>query len=176
MLESELPKKLERMIFMDGAFSLTPYGRGNATPVSEFNIYVDPEAADIVFQSGVNPLCVGLDVTTDPAATLKQQDLGRLESSSSPAAKTAAKIMKKAVDRFGFMQLHDHMAVAAAINPEFFKTTKAHICVVCGEGMSRGQTVVERRPWAEQKHNAEICSSVDSGGFLELFLERLQTF
>ncbi|MEM4281697.1 MAG: nucleoside hydrolase [Candidatus Caldarchaeum sp.] len=175
LLEPELPKKLEKMIIMGGAFMLTPYGHGNTTPVSEFNVHVDPEAANIVFQSGVNPLCVGLDVTTDPATTLKPQDLERLRSSSSPTAKTAAEIMKKFVDRFGFMQLHDPMAVAAAIDHTLFKTTSGHVYVVCDEGITRGQTIIERRSWVKQEPNAQICYWVDSQRFLKLFFERLQS-
>ncbi|MEM1943904.1 MAG: hypothetical protein QXO30_07170 [Candidatus Caldarchaeum sp.] len=54
--------------------------------------------------------------------------------------------MKKFVDRFGFMQLHDPMAVAAAIDPTLFKTINGHVYVVCDEGAARGQTIVERRP------------------------------
>ncbi|MEM0443810.1 MAG: nucleoside hydrolase [Candidatus Caldarchaeum sp.] len=173
LLEPELPKKIERMIMMGGAFSMTPYGHGNATPVSEFNVYVDPEAASIVFQSGVNPLCVGLDVTTDPTTTLKTQDIQRLRSSSSPAAKTAVRIMKKFVDRFGFMQLHDLMAVAAAIDPTLFKTTNSHVYVVCENGITRGQTIVEKRSWVKVGPNAEICHHVDSERFLQMFYERL---
>lgn len=58
---------------MGGAFFLTPYGYGNASAVSEFSFYVDPEAASIVLQPGVKPLCVEPDATTNPEATLESQ-------------------------------------------------------------------------------------------------------
>jgi inosine-uridine nucleoside N-ribohydrolase len=172
-LEPELPRHITRMILMGGAFGLTPYGFGNTTPVSEFNIYVDPEAARVVFESGVKPLCVGLDITTHPATILERRVWERLARSPSTTARTASKIMAKFVERYGFMQLHDPMAVAAAINPSLFKTGMYHVYVVCEGEMTRGQTVVERRFWVEKEPNAEICDGVDGEGFLNLFLERI---
>ncbi|MEM4416769.1 MAG: nucleoside hydrolase [Nitrososphaerota archaeon] len=172
-LEPEIRSRLGRLVLMGGAFGLTPYGHGNATPVSEFNIHVDPEAAKIVFESGVNPLCVGLDITTDPATTLKREDVERLAKAGTPEARTAARIIRRFVERFGFMQLHDPLAVAAAVKPSLFKTSMQHVYVVCEGDLTRGQTIIERRFWVQSQPNAEICTKVQPQDFLKMFFERL---
>jgi inosine-uridine nucleoside N-ribohydrolase len=172
-LYPQLAHHIRRMILMGGAYGLTQYGYGNTTPVSEFNIYVDPEAAKIVFESGVRPLCVGLDITTDPTTTLKKRDWERLANSSSATARAASKIIEKFVARFGFMQLHDPMAVAAAINPSLFRSDMYHVYVVCEGEMTRGQTVIERRFWVKKEPNAEVCHGVNRTGFLKLFFDRI---
>ncbi len=172
-LEPELPRYIRRLIIMGGAYGLTSYGYGNTTPASEFNIYVDPEAARIVFEAGLKPVCVGLDITTDPSAILGKRELEMLANSPSDLARTAYKIVAKFAERFGFVQLHDPMAVAAAINPSLFRTGMYHVYVVCEGEMTRGQTLVERRHYVEWEPNAEICIGVDGIGFLKLFLERI---
>ncbi|MEM4494320.1 MAG: nucleoside hydrolase [Candidatus Caldarchaeum sp.] len=174
LIEPAIAKHLKQLILMGGAYGLTPYGYGNETPVSEFNIYVDPEAAKIVFQSGLNPLCIGLDVTTNPAATLSKKDVEKMASSSSETARTAAKIVWRFAERFGFVQLHDPMAVAASINPSLFKTNPYHVYVVCDGELTRGQTIVERRFWIKREPNAEVCEHVDGPRFLAMFQERLR--
>lgn len=174
LIEPAIAKHLKQLILMGGAYGLTPYGYGNETPVSEFNIYVDPEAAKIVFQSGLNPLCIGLDVTTNPAATLSKKDVEKMASSSSETARTAAKIVWRFAERFGFVQLHDPMAVAASINPSLFKTNPYHVYVVCDGELTRGQTIVERRFWIKREPNAEVCKHVDGPRFLAMFQERLR--
>ena len=173
LIEPTLAKHLKQLIIMGGAYGLTPYGYGNETPVSEFNIYVDPEAAKIIFQSGVKPLCIGLDVTTDPKATLSKKDVEKMASSSSKTARTAAKIVWNFAERFGFVQLHDPMAVAASIKPDLFKTSQHHVYVVCEGELTRGQTIVEKRFWVRREPNAEVCEQVDGPRFLEMFLERI---
>jgi len=67
-LHPELAGLLAGLVLMGGAYGLTPYGKGNCTPFAEFNIWQDPEAAHIVFNSGVDIFAVGLDVSMDPAA------------------------------------------------------------------------------------------------------------
>ncbi|MBD3206289.1 nucleoside hydrolase, partial [Candidatus Bathyarchaeota archaeon] len=66
LADPSLPKKVGGLVIMGGAFNLTPYGFGNANPVAEFNIWHDPEAAKIVFNSGIELTCAGLDTTTHP--------------------------------------------------------------------------------------------------------------
>lgn len=173
MIEPELPRRIGKMVVMGGAFNLTPHSYGNATPVSEFNIYVDPEAADVVVRSGVKPLFVGLDVTADPATALKREDLQRFADSSSKTASIVGRILRNPLERFGYLNLHDPMAVATVIKPSLFRTFDAEVYVVLCDGLTRGMTVVERRPWVEKRPNAEVCGGVDGKEFLRLFFERL---
>jgi inosine-uridine nucleoside N-ribohydrolase len=71
------------------------------------------------------------------------------------------------------MQLHDPMAVAAAINPSLFRSDMYHVYVVCEGEMTRGQTVLERRFWVKKEPNAEVCHGVNGTGFLKLFFDRI---
>ena len=73
--DARFAQNVERLVIMGGAYGLTPYGYGNVASAAEFNIYVDHEAARIVFESGIPLVCVGLDTSTDPKATLTR-DLG----------------------------------------------------------------------------------------------------
>jgi inosine-uridine nucleoside N-ribohydrolase len=88
-LHPELPELLARLVLMGGAYSLTPYGTGNRTPFAEFNIWQDPEAAHIVFNSGADIFAVGLDVTMDPAACLNSQHLEQIKTRHTPVAHLA---------------------------------------------------------------------------------------
>jgi inosine-uridine nucleoside N-ribohydrolase len=175
--DSSFAKNVERLIIMGGAYGVTPYGHGNVTPAAEFNIYVDPEAARIVFNSGIPLTCVGLDVTTDPNATLTNELWQKLERSEDPAAKLAAGITKYYLIQFGFIHLHDPMAVAAVIDPSLFSLGEYHVDIETISDLCRGQTIADRRDWlprrSRERANASVCISVEGRRFLDLFLERL---
>jgi inosine-uridine nucleoside N-ribohydrolase len=178
LLEPNLVKRVKELILMGGAFGLTPYGIGNATPVSEFNFYTDPEAAKIVFESGIPITAVGLDVTTNPQSIITKEIYEKMVTSSSEIHRFAAKIMRNLVDRFGYMQLHDPMAVAMAIDPSFFKTSRYYVTISTNDDDTRGQAIVERREWLpeeyKKKPNANIANCVDGPRFLQFFLERIK--
>jgi len=178
LLEPKIAKRVKELILMGGAFGLTPYGIGNATPVSEFNFYTDPEAAKIVFESGIPIIAVGLDVTTDPKTIITKEIYEEMVNSSSEIHRFAAKIMRNLVNLFGYMQLHDPMAVAMAIDPSFFKTSKYYVTIATNDDDTRGQAIVERREWLpeelKKKPNASIANWVDGHRFLQFFLERIK--
>jgi inosine-uridine nucleoside N-ribohydrolase len=163
---------------MGGAYGLTPYGIGNVTQVSEFNVYTDPEAAKIVFESGIQLTAVGLDVTMDPQAILTKDKYEQLISFSSNTVRFATSIMKNFINRFGIFQLHDPMAVIMAIDQSFFKTSKYHVTVITNNDITRGQTIVERREWLPEElkkpPNANIAYWVDGARLLLFFIERIQ--
>jgi purine nucleosidase len=175
--DPQFAENVERLVIMGGAYGLTPYGCGNTTPAAEFNIYVDPEAASIVFQSGIPLTCVGLDVTTDPAATLTKNLWETFEKSGTAAAKLATRITNLYMSRFGFLHPHDPMAVAAVVDPSLFTTGEYSVRVETIGVLTRGQTIADRRLRLPEGHkmppNASVCTAVDGKRFLELFLERL---
>jgi inosine-uridine nucleoside N-ribohydrolase len=175
--DPQFAENVERLVIMGGAFGLTPYGCGNVTPSAEFNIHVDPEAASIVFESGIPMTCVGLDVTTDPAATLTKDLWETFEKSGAAAAKLATRITKLYMSRFGFLHLHDPMAVAAVVDPSLFTTGEYSVRVETTGVLTRGQTIADRRGWLPEGHkmppNASVCTAIDGKRFLDLFLERL---
>jgi inosine-uridine nucleoside N-ribohydrolase len=178
LLEPDLVKKIKELIIMGGAYGLTPYGIGNVTQVSEFNVYTDPEAAKIVFESGIQLTAVGLDVTMDPQAILTKDKYEQLISFSSNTVRFATSIMKNFINRFGIFQLHDPMAVIMAIDQSFFKTSKYHVTVITNNDITRGQTIVERREWLPEElkkpPNANIAYWVDGARLLQFFIERIQ--
>lgn len=178
LLEPSLVERVKELILMGGAFGLTPYGIGNATPVSEFNFYTDPEAAKIVFESSIPITAVGLDVTTDPQAIITKEKYEKMATSSSEIHRFAAAIMKNLINRFGYMQLHDPMAVAMAIDSNLFKTSKYYVTIAINDDDTRGQAIVERRDWLpeeyKKKPNANIANWIDGPRFLKFFLERIE--
>jgi len=174
--EPSLPSRLQELIIMGGAYGTTPYGVGNDTPVAEFNISADPEAAKIVFNSGAKLTAVGLDVTTDPTAIVTKQVFKRIERTKTRSAALLTRILGKLVKRFGSFSLHDAMAVAYAFRPQLFKTSMFHVDVETTGELTRGETVTDRRLWRpkrdERVPNTNVCVGVDGAGFLDLIFER----
>lgn len=165
------------LVIMGGAYGVTQYGYGNANPAAEFNIYVDPEAANVVFNSGIPLTCVGLDVTTDPKATLSKDLYGRIERANTSCAKFAALVSRQLVTKYGFLHLHDPMAVAAVVDPSLFSVRDYHVDIEMVSNLTRGQTIADRRDWLPESYrkppNASVCVGVDGERFLSMFLDRI---
>jgi inosine-uridine nucleoside N-ribohydrolase len=171
-------KGVKEVVLMGGAYGLSPHGFGNITPAAEYNVYVDPEAAELVFGSGFHLLAVGLDVTMDPSAMFSEREYAELKGAGTREAKLACKLLKPLLERFGKVPLHDPMAVAALLEPSLFRVGRYKVRVETKGELTRGQTVVDRRrlvlPGEEWRgHEVRICEGVDGEGFLRLFLERL---
>ncbi|MBC8497508.1 nucleoside hydrolase, partial [Candidatus Bathyarchaeota archaeon] len=111
-------EQLERVVIMGGAFGLTPYGKGNVNSVAEFNIWHDPEAAQVVFDSGVPLTAVGLDVTTDPSNQMSKEMHGEIDGLGTERAGLVADRYRGNVLRRGDASLHDPRAVAAVLAPD----------------------------------------------------------
>jgi len=171
----QLSSELEDVTIMAGAFGLTPYGFGNVTPVSEFNVYVDPEAAKIVFNSGLKLTVVSLDVTTDPSATLTRDRYQKIVSYPSRGARFLEKIGRNLVKSWGSFCLHDPMAVAYLVDPTLLTVKEFPVDVETEGVITRGQTIADRRPWREVvdfEGRANIAIAVDGPRFLTTFEER----
>lgn len=167
----DLPSLVRELVIMGGAYHLTPHGRGNVTPLSEFNIYTDPEAAKIVFESTIPITCVGLDVTTNPSVKIGTKRYREMSSLRGRKAELASKIMRFQLERFGEVEVHDVLAVAAAVEPTIFQTTKMDIQVLTNNDASRGATVPVKPEGREGR--AKICLDIDAERFMELFFEKL---
>ena len=118
---------------------------GNITPAAEFNIYVDPEAARIVFQSGIPITMVGLDVTR--RTSLTEDHVRRLEAGQNPVSQAAAKIARNAIDHTrqqGFLvgpNMHDSLAVASFLDPSLLKWKAYYVDVETTGELTAGETV-----------------------------------
>lgn len=169
-------KRIAGIVVMGGAFGITPYGVGNETPVAEFNIYSDPEAAKIVFGSEIALKAIGLDVTTVPQLELERKDYSRIRKAQGKFASFAARILKNNMRQHGRFTLHDPMAVASVIWPALYKFSNYHVQVESRGECTSGMTVADRRSWLSEDRLSGVpvmvCSHVDAQ-FKVSFLKRL---
>jgi pyrimidine-specific ribonucleoside hydrolase len=136
----ETAKKVHRIVLMGGSASA-----GNATAAAEFNIWHDPEAAAIVFQSGVPITMYGLDVFMRPG--IDREQATQMQDSSNPAAQFAGSLVLASMKQLGVspVTLGDYGAVACVIRPDLFITETFDVVVDTSAGPARGQTLVDRR-------------------------------
>jgi inosine-uridine nucleoside N-ribohydrolase len=166
----ELGERLARVVLMGGAI-----GAGNATPAAEFNIWVDPEAASRVFESGLELTMAGLDVTHRALMTAGHAE--RLADSGRAGRLVA--------DLYGFFSrfharnygwegspIHDAVAVAHVIDGTLLTTAHCGVRVDTGPELSRGRTHVDLRgrSWP---HNCRVAVEIDAERFLELLISRI---
>lgn len=166
----KLPGLIARLVLMGGAYRLTPYGEGNRTLYAEFNIWQDPEAAHIVFNSGADIFAVGLDVTMDPAACLNSQHLEQIKTKQTPAARLVAQLVEYEVKYHGCCRMHDPLALATLLDASLLDFTLARVEVVKGNGWNRGVTRILPSDSSRLIH---VASAVDGPRFLRLFLSRI---
>jgi inosine-uridine nucleoside N-ribohydrolase len=138
--DPELAVMVRSLVMMGGSLS-----GGNITPAAEFNIYVDPEAARIVFQSGIPITMVGLDVTR--RTSLTDDHVHVLQAAENPVSQAAAKIARNAIDHTraqGFLvgpNMHDSLAVAAFLDPSILKWKEYYVDVETAGELTAGETV-----------------------------------
>lgn len=194
-IEPALPMLLRRLVIMGGAFDY----RGNTTPVAEWNISVDPEAAAEVFgawgrAAEVNaiegeqlPIVCGLNVTE--SAVLTPQRLERLAEAAGSTAETPNPLiaaLSEAV-RFYFefhdsqgegylAHVHDPLAAAVALDPTLMRTRPATVDVELTGTLTRGMTIADwSRRW-NRVPNAQVGVEVDAGTFFDRFVDRVGPF
>ncbi len=169
-------RKLRRVTIMGSA----GFGPGNVTPVAEFNIYVDAEAASIVLDAGLNVFLVGWDVSLGQTF-LDQQDVERLQASRSPIARFSARC-NQSLQEFNFQRfgkvgfdLPDPATVAAAIYPEtVLESVRAYTYVEYRSQGSYGQVVIDAMNLLEKAPNAEICRAMDGAAFKQRLFAALE--
>jgi inosine-uridine nucleoside N-ribohydrolase len=165
--------RLERIVLMGGAI-----GEGNVTPAAEFNIWVDPEAADRVFSSGLDVTMVGLDVThraifgPEPAARLKAS--GRVGAMVAELLEFYGRFHKQSYGWDG-SPIHDAVAMTHAFKPGIVETVHTGVRVDCGEELGRGRTNVDLRGRVGWEPNAQVAVDIDAQAFVELLVERISS-
>jgi len=134
MNDPELCRKVAHVYLIGGAYGLTEYAFRRATgdnPVSEWNVYVDPEAAQQVFESGLGITALGLEVVTHPKLDLREQDIERLSKSGRPEARFLLDVAAYVRER-GFASycgLIDSMAVRLHSKPSIVTTQRHRVAV-----------------------------------------------
>jgi inosine-uridine nucleoside N-ribohydrolase len=155
--DPELAGMFRALVMMGGSLS-----GGNITPAAEFNIYVDPEAARIVFQSGIPITMVGLDATRKTSLT--EEHLHQLQAGESSVSQAAATIARNAMEHHrerGFVvgpNMHDSLAVAGFIDPSLLTLKEYYIDVETSGELTAGETLgyspnagdLRRRPGMEK--------------------------
>ena len=172
----ELKAKIARIVLMGGSA-----GPGNWTPAAEFNIYVDPEAAEMVFSAGVPITMCGLDVTH--AAQVMDEDIERIRAITNPIARTVAELLDFFMiyhrdPKWGFAgaPLHDPCTIAWLLRPELFEGIECHVSVETQGQYTVGMTVVDRYRLSPHEPNATVLLSVERQGFIDLLVEQLQAY
>jgi inosine-uridine nucleoside N-ribohydrolase len=167
--------RLDRIVLMGGAIAA-----GNMTPSAEFNIWVDPEAARRVFESGLDLTMVGLDVTNRAVLTAGHaRELrrgGRVARAAADMLDFYLRFYGSAYEHGG-APIHDALAVAHVARPNLLTTEERHVEIELGDGVCRGRTVVDmRRRVVMPTPNARVAVDVDSRAFADLLLERLSAY
>lgn len=168
-------EKLERIVLMGGAVF-----DSNITPAAEFNIFVDPEAAKVVFESGVPITMVGLDVTN--RALLSFEDIEMLRKKNRKVSKILAPLLNffantnKSMFGFEGAPLHDALAVAYLIDRRVLKTELFHVDIETKGEFTSGRTVVDIYGVTQKKPNAEVALQLNLPMFKKLMLEAISFF
>ncbi|MBO0131540.1 nucleoside hydrolase [Agrobacterium burrii] len=168
----EIADRIKELVMMGGGF----FEGGNITPAAEFNIYVDPQAADIVFRAGIPVVMMPLDVThkllTTKARVSRIRDIG-----TRPAIVMAE--MLEFFERFDIEKygsdggpLHDPSVIAYLIRPELFQGRECNVEIEATSELTMGMTVVDWWRVTERPANARVMRNVDADGFFELLTER----
>ena len=174
--ESTILPKIERIVLMGGAMR----EGGNRTPSAEFNILVDPDAADIVFRCGRPITQMGLDVTHQVLST--KDRVNRIAALRNPVAEATAGMISF-FERYDMSKysapgapLHDPCTVAWLIKPELFTGKDCNVAIETQSELTLGHTAVDFWHVTDRPKNVHWVYEVDSDGFYELLTERLAGF
>jgi purine nucleosidase len=174
--EPQLAKWIHTCMIMGGAI----HGMGNVTPAAEYNIWSDPEAANMVFQSDLAIVLVGWELCAGDAA-LVQEELDMLASDHSKLTRFVAEInrfsIKAKAALTGEYRLHlpDPLAMAIAIDRSICMKSSAHaVMVETDSDLTRGVTVIDRHFQWGKNRNVEICWQVDVKKWKELLFKLLK--
>jgi purine nucleosidase len=165
--------RVQEIVLMGGAY----FEVGNITPAAEFNIYVDPEAAEIVFKSGVPLVVMPLDVTHKALTTKARVDAFRTMGTrvGDMVASWTDFFERFDVAKYGSQgaPLHDPCVIAYLIRPELFSGRHINVEIETQSELTLGMTVADWWGVTDRPKNAMFMGGVDADGFFKLLTERL---
>ncbi len=170
--EPAIIPKVAEVVLMGGAIR-----EGNTTPAAEFNIYVDPHAARVVFEAGWKITMLGLDVTHQALTT--EARLQKLQSIGTPVTDATAGLLdfyqRYDLERYHMpgAPLHDPCVIAFLLQPELFSGRDAHVRVETESEIAMGRTDVDWWNLLKEPANAFVVDGIDDDGFFDLLIERL---
>lgn len=165
--------KIEKVVLMGGAF----YRRSEIITPTEFNIFCDPEAAEIVLASGLDITMVGLDVTMH--VLVEEEEFAAIEKIDTPLSRVVFDWLKfyEKLHR-GQMgiggALHDPLALAVVIDPDLIETREAHVSIDRTGTHTFGATVADYWKLNGEEPNVKVASRVDSAKFFEMLYRSLK--
>ncbi|MDJ0821424.1 MAG: nucleoside hydrolase [Paracoccaceae bacterium] len=169
----DIVSRVQEIVLMGGAY----FEVGNITPTAEFNIYVDPQAADIVFKSGAQLTVMPLDVTHQALVTTPRNDAFR--ALGTPVGIAVAQ-MTDFFERFDKEKygsegapLHDPCVTAYLIRPDLFKGRHVNVEIETTSPLTLGMTVADWWGVTNRAPNATFMGSLDADGYFALLTERL---
>jgi purine nucleosidase len=171
--EPRLAGRVRQLVMMGGGF----FEGGNTTPAAEFNVFVDPHAAHLVFTSGIPIVMMPLDVTHKALATPERlqrfRDLGNRSG-------RAVYGMLDFYDRWDMEKygmpggpIHDASVTAYLLAPDLYQGREVHVEIDIGTGPTQGMTIVDWWGVTSRPSNALVMNQVDADGFFDLIVERI---
>lgn len=174
-IHPEVKSRISKIVLMGGAAS-----GGNATPAAEFNIWVDPEAAQMVYGDELPIIMCGLDVTMKCGLTKEQ--IKDLTASQNHIIKTMGEMLTFYNDSIAYKGkeltcIHDVATTIYLTHPQLFKGEQVGVEVDCTKDINRGRTVCDRRAFGRpEKENVLLLTDVDAEKFQEVLLDSLYSF
>lgn len=170
----ELKDKIEQISIMGGSVI-----GGNWTPAAEFNILVDPEAADLVFRSGLPIVMAGLDVTH--RALIYDEEIEKIRQIDHKVAIMVAELLDffslfHKEQGFTGSPMHDPCAIAYLIEPEIFETKDYHIDIETKGKYTTGATVADQLDVLKKPKNVKAMMDVDRGKFFDLIYRSMLVY
>ncbi|NMA61354.1 MAG: nucleoside hydrolase [Firmicutes bacterium] len=170
----DIKENIERIVLMGGAAR-----EGNWTPAAEFNILVDPEAASVVFQSGIPITMVGLDVTHE--AQIMASDVEFLLNSGKKVGVMVGELLEffgefHKTMGFAGMPLHDPLAMATVLEPTIVETKHLPVRIETQGQYTTGRTVVDFYGVTGEKPNVDVALAVDRDRFVQMILDAMLSY
>lgn len=168
-----IAERIAEIVMMGGAY----FEVGNITPAAEFNIYVDPEAADVVLRSGVPVTILPLDVTHQIQSTPERLAAIKAIGNASGAAVHAMLTFSETFDlkKYGWTgaPLHDPTVIAYLLQPDLFEGRHCNVAIETASELTVGMTVVDYWHVTGRAKNATYLRNGNADGFYKLLTERL---
>ena len=174
--EPRIADAIKELIIMGGAIR----HEGNTTALAEFNTYVDPHAAHIVYHAGIPTTLVPLDVTYQ--CILTTQDVERLQILDSPITafiRDSTKFYMEYHDDYQGIQgcvINDPLALALTIAPELCDYQELPVDVDIAGGISMGKTLADFYNYEKKPANMKVALGVRPRDFIDMFIERMEAF
>ena len=171
--EPRIASRIAQIVAMGGGY----FEGGNVTPAAEFNIYVDPHAARLVFEAGIPITLIPLDCTHQALTTRARLDRFKAMTNRSGIASAAMLDFFERYDvgKYGFDggPLHDPCVIAWLLKPELFHGRHVNVSIECESELTMGMTVVDWWRVTQRPPNATVLRSLDADGFFALLTERI---